>query len=153
MRFRTRNFLLAITLLSLTGGCARYEYDLVQPPDLAGHVGGKSWTTFRRDELEYQLRTVDNLLVALVYNLGEGTIKLSGSDSAAIDPRGESHPLQGRTIPPGSHIKLILPPPRPQVRSYGSTFGFGVGVGYGGVPPYHDGFGYGSGMYDDVEPR
>ena len=86
MRFRTRNFLLAITLLSLTGGCARYEYDLVQPPDLAGHVGGKSWTTFRRDELEYQLRTVDNLLVALVYNLGEGTIKLSGSDSAAIDP-------------------------------------------------------------------
>ena len=155
MTCRVPTILLAAALLALGGGCARYEYDLLQPADFAGHVGSRSWTAFQRDDLEYRLRTSDNRLVALVYNRGERTIKLSGADSAAVDPRGESHPLQGRTIPRDSYIKLIFPPPRPQVRSYGPTFAFGVGVGYsrrfGG--PYRDGLGFGSGMYDDVEPR
>jgi hypothetical protein len=142
-------------LLVLTSGCVHYEYDLVQPINLARHVGTRQWETFRFDELEYRLRTSDERLVMLVYNRGERTVKLSGPDSAAVDPRGESHPLQSRTIPRDSFVKLILPPPAPQVRPYGPTFGFGVGVGYSRRfgRPYRDGLGFGSGMYDDVGPR
>jgi hypothetical protein len=145
----------AALLAAAAGGCARYEYDLVRPQELAQHVGTKQWVVLRRDELEYRLRTSDNRLVALVYNRGGRAVKLSGADSAAVDPRGESHPLQGRTLPPDSYVKLILPPPRPEVRSYGPTFGFGVGVGYSRRfgRPYRDGLGYGSVLYDDVEPR
>lgn len=152
---RTHALLFPSMLLALVSGCVHYEYDLVQPQELARHVGSNQWTAFRRDDLEYRLRASDNRLVALVYNRGERTVKLSGGDSAAVDPRGESHPLQGRTLPPDSYVKLILPPPRPQVRSYGPTMGFGVGVGYSRRfgRPYRDGLGFGSGMYDDVEPR
>ena len=147
--------LAATSVASIAGGCVRYEYDLLQPPDLACHVGTKEWMTFRRDELEYRLRTADNRLVVLIYNRGQRTVKLSGADSAAVDPHGESHPLQGRTVPPGTHAKLILPPPPPEVHSYGAPFAFGVGVGYGHAvgPPYHDGLGFGSAAYDNLEPR
>ena len=147
----------ASLLPAIVGGCARYEYDLVRPPELARHVDAKSWATFPLEPLEYRLRTSDNRLVMLVYNRGEKTIKLSGTDSAAVDPRGESHPLQGRTIMPGSYVKLILPPPAPQVRASRPTFGFGVGVGYGAAYgyPYRDGLGYGAPYYgyDEFEPR
>ena len=147
--------LLSALLLVATGGCVHYEYDVVQPPELARHVGTKQWTSFQRDALEYRLRTSDDRLVMLIYNRGERTVKLSGPDSATVDPSGESHPLQSRAVPRDSYVKLILPPPPPQVRSYGPTMGFGVGVGYGRRfgGPYHDGLGFGSGMYDDVEPR
>src|SRR6059058_6123349 len=94
---RNRGFVLqpsAFILLFLLPGCAHYEYDVVEPPELAGHVGEKSWAGMRRDELEYRMRSADNRLVMLVYNRGERTIKLLGSDSAAIDLHGESHPLQ-----------------------------------------------------------
>ena len=155
MTYRVRAVLLMSVLPACTSGCVRYEYDLLQPPDLARHVGTTSWTTLQLDDLEYRLRTSDNRLVALVYNRGERTIKLSGEDSAAVDPRGESHPLQGRTVPRDSHVRLLFPPARPQVRSYGPTFGFGVGVGYSRRfgRPYRDGLGFGSEMYDDLEPR
>ena len=41
------------------------------------------------------------------------------------------------------------------VRSWGPTFGFGVGVGYSRRfgRPYDDGLGFGPGLYDDIEPR
>ena len=152
---RTPALLLTTLALSLTSGCARYEYDVLQPAELAGHVGTRQWTNLHVDELEYRLRTSDDRLVMLVYNRGERTVKLSGPDSAAVDPRGESHPLQSRTVPRDSYVKLILPPPPPQVRSFGPTFGFGVGMGYSRRfgRPYRDGLGFGTGMYHDVEPR
>ena len=155
MTYRTPAPLLSSVLLVLATGCVHYEYDLLQPPELARHVGTAHWETFRRDELEYRLRTSDERLVALVYNRGGRTVKLSGADSAAVDSRGESHPLQVRTVPPDSYVKLIFPPPPPQVRPYGPTFGFGVGMGYVRHlgSRYRDGLGFGSGMYDDLEPR
>src|SRR5215217_6215696 len=148
--------LFCLAVVSLVGGCAHYEYDVVQPTELAQHVGTKQWATFRVDELEYRLITSDNRLVALVYNRGERTVKLSGADSAAIDPQGESHPQASRIIPPGTHTRLILPPPLPQVHSYGPSLGFGVGATYGrhyGSPYHYGGYGYGTSFYDDFEPR
>ena len=90
-----------MALLALAGGCARYEYDLVRPPELAQHVGTKAWSTVPLDDLEYRLLTSDNRLVMLIYNWGERTVKLSEADSVVVDPRGESRPLVGRTIDTG----------------------------------------------------
>jgi hypothetical protein len=155
MSSRTLGTVLLLAFVAAGGGCARYEYDILRPPELARRVGTKQWEVFRVGDLEYRLITSDSRLVALIYNFGERTVKLSGSDSAAIDAQGESHPLQARTIPIGTHVKLILPPPLPQVHSYGPTMGFGVGV-VGDAQhydrPYPYGAGYGA-TYYDVEPR
>ena len=128
---RCRRFILhpsAFILLSLLPGCARYEYDVVQPADLAGHVGEKSWVALRRsNDLEYCLRAADNRLVMHIYNRGGQPVKLLGADSAAVDSRGESHPLQSAIIPPGSYAKRVFPPPPPRVQRYGPSFGFGIG--------------------------
>jgi hypothetical protein len=38
-----RNLMCSMLIASLAlTGCARYEYDLVNPPDLARHIGGKA---------------------------------------------------------------------------------------------------------------
>ena len=135
----------AAFLLLFVSGCARYEYDVVQPAELAGHVGETSWVALRRgNDVEYRLRASDNRLVMLVYNRGDRTVKLLGADSAVVDPRGESHPVRSATIPPGSYAKRIFPPPPARVQPYGPSFG--VGVGYIGAAhvravshgaPYH----------------
>jgi hypothetical protein len=157
--FRPATFILqpsACILLFLLTGCAHYEYDVVQPPDLAGHVPERAWVSLRRGELDYRLRSYDNRLVMRVYNRGERAVKLLGTDSAAVDPRGESHPLQSATIPPGSFVSRIFPPPRPRVERYGPTFGIGVGASYGAAHGPH-GYRYRdpfySGGFDDFGPR
>src|SRR5688500_15554476 len=82
--------LVSATLLALAGGCARYEYDLVRPPELAQHVGTKAWATVPLNDLEYRLLTSDNRLVMLIYNRGERTVRLAQADSVVVDPSGES---------------------------------------------------------------
>jgi hypothetical protein len=142
----------ALSLLLLLTGCSRYEYDIVQPPELAGHIGAKSWISIRRADVEYRLRTYDNRLVTHIYNRGGDVLRLLGADSAAVDPRGESHPLPGAAIPPGSYVKRIFPPPRPRVERYGPTIGVGVGYGAGyGHYRHRDPF-Y-SPAFDDFGPR
>ena len=154
---RTVSSTLLPLLLTVAGGCVRYEYDLVRPPELARHVDDKRWEVLRRDPLEYRLRMSDNRLVILVHNRGDRLVRLSEADSAAVDPKGESHPVQGNTILPGSYVKLIFPPPKPTVR-YGPTMSMGVGVAYGHpyAVPYRDGLGFGGPYYgpiDDLSPR
>jgi hypothetical protein len=146
---------LLVPLVCLTTfvGCARYEYDLVRPPDLARHIGGKSLTTFSIDDREYALQSYDSRLVMRIANRAGEPVKLLGGDSYAIDPGGESHPLADRVIPPGGHIKLILPPPPQQVRETGPRFGIGLGVGVSNAGFPRRGYGYGGGAYDDLGPR
>ena len=142
MAMPLRRFLLhpSAFILVFLSGCAHCEYDVVQPPDLAGHVGETSWVALRRDnDLEYRLRSAEDRLVMRVYNRGERPVKLLGEDSAAVDPRGESHPLQSATIPPGAFVTRIFPPPLPRARRYGPSFGFGVGAGYVGRTRYRAG--------------
>ena len=153
---------LLLALAALAGGCARYEYDVVEPPDLAGRVGEKSWVALRRaDDLEYRMRSASDRLVVRVYNRGERPVKLLGSDSVIVDPRGESHPMPSATIPPGSYVQRIYPPPLPRVRRYGPSFGFGVGVmgaqrvrhrGYR-HRPYRNRYPFHSAGFHDFEPR
>jgi len=143
-----RTFLVA--LLMLAGGCTRYEFDLVQPADLASHIGRDAQTVIKRDELEYRMQTVDSRLLMHVINSTDDPIELIGQESTAVDPAGQSHPFRSQSIAPHSYIKLIFPPMRPYYRA-GPTFGLGVGIhAYHGHGAY-----WGDGWYDPFwdEPR
>lgn len=139
---------LCVIAAAAMGGCARYEYDIVQPQDLAQRVG-RAPVTFPIEDLEYRLQTSSNRLVMLIYNRGDEPIKLLGDESYVVDPRGESHPLTERLIAPDSFIRLILPPQRARVRTRGPTFGVGVGLGYS---RYHRRRGFHGGGYYPYEP-
>jgi hypothetical protein len=138
--------MLALTLLS---GCATYEFDLVKPERLAAHVGRKTELRAPEGPLEYRFIAYENRLVVRILNTTDEPIQLLGGQSSAVDPRGESHPLRSQMIAPGSFIKLILPPPRPQVYDPGPRIGFGFGI-IGRAHPYHNDAFYAAG-YD--EPR
>lgn len=113
----------------ISGGCARYEYDLVEPADQARHIGKGVDAVVAIEPITYRLRTVDNRLVVRAYNNTDDSIYLHGDHSSVVDPDGQSHPLRTQSIAPHSFIKLIFPPPRPRV--YDSSPTFGVGIGYG----------------------
>jgi hypothetical protein len=135
-------------LLSASSGCAKYEYNLVKPPELARHIGTNADTVVSVDPLEYRLRSVENRLVMRIFNPTEDAIELVGPRCTVVDPGGQSHPLRSQSIAPGSFIKLIFPPPQPRVYDYGPTFGVGVGYSVGAYPyrryPYpYDPYDYG----------
>jgi hypothetical protein len=143
--------ILVLVLVLLGGGCARYEFDIVEPADLAGHVGRDKETVVKRDELEYRFLAVENRLLIHVVNSTDEQIELVGAESTAVDPQGQSHPFRSQAIAPHSFVKLILPPMRPYYRS-GPRFGIGIGVtAYRG---YGRRFG-GDGFYDPLwdEPQ
>src|SRR4051812_3040367 len=82
-------------LLTFTG-CAHYEYDLVEPADVAQHVGTKQSVVVPMEPLRYEARSVEDRLVLFIFNESDAPVKLLGDDSFAVDPRGESHPLPTR---------------------------------------------------------
>ena len=120
---------LFVCMTAVAGGCARYEYDLVEPRELTRHVGRDVDQAVEIEPFTYRLRSVDNRLVMRIYNNSEESIELLGDKSSVVDPNGQSHPLRSQAIAPRSFVKLIFPPPRPRVYDSGPTFG--VGVGYG----------------------
>jgi hypothetical protein len=109
-------------------GCAHYEYDLVQPPGLAQHVGADRPVDVTREPLVYRLQTYENRLVMQVHNPTAAPVRLLGDRSTAVDPRGQSHPLRTQTIAPASFIKLVLPPLRPHLAPGGPVIGIGFGA-------------------------
>lgn len=132
-RFPRPAVLAVVLLTALAGGCARYEYDIIDPPDLAGHIGGKQDVVFSTDAVEYRMLSVNSRLVMRLTNTGEEPVTLSGERSVAVDPNGLSHPLYTQTIAPGSFIELGLPPP---VRVIEQTAGPSFYWGYGGAYRY-----------------
>lgn len=113
-------------LLPLLTGCATYEFDLTQPPDLQRHIGRNIDQVVTRDSLEYRLRAVDNRLVMRIFNQTDNPIQLRGDRSVVVDPNGQSRPLRSQSIAPRSFAKLIFPPMRPRIYDPGPTFGIGV---------------------------
>ena len=132
--------LLLLPLLAGVGGCAHYEYDIVQPPELARHVGTGE-EVIPVDPLEYRMRTVENRLVLHIINPTDDPVTLIGAQSYIVSPGGQSHPLRPQTIAPHTFIPLILPPMRPYYYyPSGPTWGFGFGVvGVSGGHSHHDG--------------
>lgn len=133
MREYSSQLLVSFTLLALAaaGGCTKYEYVIVDPPDFAGRITHGEDTVFRSDAAEYVLRAVDSRLVMQIYNFGDAPLSLVGQQSSVVDQYGESHPLPALTIEPGSFARLILPPPPPTVERTGPSFNVGVGYRYG----------------------
>jgi len=148
-----RLLILSLVALSFLSGCAHYEYDLVNPPDLARHISSKSDELVRVDPLEYRLRTYENRLVMSVVNPTPDPITLAGDRSYVVDPAGQSHPLRVQTIAPDTYIRLVLPPMRPGYYQSNPNIGIGFGVGYshyhGGGHYYGGGhrYGYGYGAF------
>ncbi len=147
-------FAVLVAAVALTG-CAHYEYDIVEPADLAQHVGSKSSVPMPMEPVRYEAISSSDRLVLVIHNETDQPIKLLGEDSFAVDPHGESHPIPTRTIAPASATKLFFPPVRPTFRQSGPSLGFGVGgvvssghVYHGGGAGYH----YGHAFYDDY-PR
>src|SRR5262245_44628212 len=102
-----RKTILLLPVMSLCGllcmtttGCAKYEFDIVDPPELAGHIGSKSDHDVEREPLEYRLRAYDNRLVMRIYNKTDDPIHLQGDRSFVVDPDGQSRPLRSQTIAP-----------------------------------------------------
>ncbi len=128
-----------LPLAAMAGGCTSYNYRVLQPPADAGTVATDAdFSILQRDPLTYRLRVKDNRLVVLIFNPTDGQIRLLGDKSVVVDPNGQSHPIQGQAIAPGSYGKLILPPPTPEIRGYGPGY-------YGGPGFYGPGIGLGIG--------
>jgi hypothetical protein len=121
---RSISWLIGIFLI---GGCT-YVYDVVRPPEVAGHIGDKIDYVFPRDPLEYRMRSVDSLLVVQIYNPTDDTITLLGSQSSVVDPNGQSHPLRTQTMASHSFVKFILTPQPPVIQNNGPSLGIGIGV-------------------------
>lgn len=119
-------------------GCAHYEYDIVQPPDVAGHIGENADTVFTIKGLLFRLRSADNYLVIRIHNPGGEAVRLIGGDSYVVDPHGQSHPLPGQVIAPQAWIRLILPP-LPPPPAYVVEPGIGVTFA-GGGPEWYSSF-------------
>lgn len=152
--FRSLATLVLLGLAPL--GCARYEYDIVAPSELAQHVGTKQWVVVEQEPLQYRLMTVDNRLVMQIHNPTGDPLQLVGEKSVLVDPQGQSHPLRSQTIASSSYAKLILPPMPARVERSGPTFGFGIGIGSAGYRGRHGyGHGFGGSFYDPWydEPR
>jgi hypothetical protein len=147
-----------LTLIALTtfvGGCAHYEYDIVEPSDLSQRIGTKSALSIPMEPIHYEAISSNDRLVIQIHNETDEPIKLLGEDSFAVDPHGQSHPLPTQTIAPGASARLILPPVRPTFQQSGPSVGVGVGVGVGhnyGRAGYRHGFAGDPYFYDDY-PR
>jgi hypothetical protein len=125
-------WLIVLTLLMTCVGCATYEYDIVQPEALAGHIPAKPPRRFEIGPLGYQWQSYDNHLILQVLNTTDDPIELLGAQSYVVDPTGQSHPLTSQTLAPHSFIKLILPPIPPRIQRGGPSIGIGLGVGSAG---------------------
>ncbi len=134
----------AMALMLVATGCARYEHDLVMPPELARHIGSDADSIFRDPPLEYRLRSVEGRLVMRVFNPTPDPVTLLGEKSYVVDPGGQSHPLRGQTIAPDTFVRLILPPMRPGYYESNPSIGIGLGVGFSRAhfhrfgPPFYD---------------
>ena len=126
MRIAPSSFVV-IALATLVG-CARYEFDLQRPTELAQHIGDKTPTSIELAPIRYQLQSAEGRLVMMIHNTDGQPITLRGDQSYVVAPSGQSHPLRTQTIAPGSYIKLILPPFRPRSDREGPVIGFGFGT-------------------------
>src|SRR5262245_18500672 len=114
-----------LTTIFLLIGCTKYDYEIVDPPDLAGRIGFDEDFLVTTDVAEYRFRAAGDRLVARIYNNEQTALRLDGQRSTVISPDGQSRPVIGQTIAPGSFIKLLLPPPLPTYDTYGPGFHYG----------------------------
>lgn len=126
-------FSLSFAIAVLASGCRTYNYRIVEPANLAGTITDKTLNVVY-DPLEYRFERWHDRLGMTIENTTGDRVTLRGNASYVVDPKGESHPLRGRTIAPHSYIRMLLPPV-PAVypaTSYYDWWG----------PGFYSGFGY-----------
>lgn len=129
-------FVLFLLIAIAATGCARYQYEIVAPPDLAQPIDDR--VSADVDPLEYDFTDLGRRLLVRVGNPTDDVIDLAGGRSYVVGPNGESHPMGSGVIAPHSYIEFALPPSIPVVRTYAyPRYGFGYGY-YG----RRRGFGY-----------
>ena len=133
-----------LVFISLLGGCTQYQFDVVCPPDLVRSVVKDREAVIGRGPVEYRLTVFENRLVTRIFNRAGEPIRILGERSVVVDPGRQSHPLRTQTIAPGTYVKMILPPMRPQAEPSGPTFSIGLGTGFGGRRGFYDPFWGGS---------
>jgi hypothetical protein len=124
-------------------GCARFEYRLAEPAQSAQTITGQE-TRLEWPPADYRLKERHPMLVMTILNPSTQPLLMIGPRSYVVDPRGETHPIQGGTIAPRSYIGMVFPPQPPEYRAM-PTFGFGMGYGWGspyGGTPYGTAFGF-----------
>lgn len=134
MRTKIATVLVGLMLSASLTGCAQYEFDVIKPPLAPGEqrIGTKDDVVFEIEPIRYRMRTVENRLVIRAFNPNAEPVELVGSQSAVVDPTGQSRPVKGQVLPPGAFVKLILPPMPPEyVSDDGVRVGGMGGAGYG----------------------
>ena len=150
---RTFSWILFLALAA--AGCARYEFDLVTPTDLARHIGANADTVLSIDPLVYRLRVVENRLVMFIENPADDPIFFLGDQSFVVDPGRQSHPFRSEVIAPHSYIRRVLPPLPPPYYYYRPepAFGFGLGFGVVSVHRFHHAYAPGAAAAVTEEPK
>lgn len=169
---------LAASFVAAVGGCARYEYALLQVPPgperpagmtrpsaeatgaetpraaevLTEVVSADREVVVERLPLRYRFQVVENRLVLRVFNASPRRLELVGGSSVVVDPSGQSHPLQRVAMPSGAFAKLVLPPLRPPPEPRDGPFVHGQG-GFGpGLDRSDFGLSFGYSISDPPQP-
>lgn len=130
-------------LLLVTTGCAKYEYDILQP--VQQHISSEPPVKLDQPPVSYEMVTDDSQLVVTMHNQTDTTLTLRPEKSYVIDKKGASRAVRGMAIAPKSYIKMTFPPPRPYVADDGPRVGFGFGAYDGGGMATGVGVGSGGG--------
>jgi len=121
----------------LLGGCASYQYRLVQPPGVAQPIRDQV-VAVTYDPLEYRLIRHDNRLGVRIFNPTNDRIVMLANKSYVVDPRGETHPVRGRIIGPHSYAAMLLPPRPITLPGWGPGHAWGWGWGWTPYTPFYD---------------
>ena len=130
MKTKTRLLSFAAVLM-LASGCRSFDYRVVEPAGNAGMVEGQP-VSVHYEPLDYELRRLHGRLAMKIWNRTKERIILKGEKSYVIDPKGESHPLVGSALGPGSYLNLLFPPKAATVQITGGTGGWAWAPGYRG---------------------
>jgi hypothetical protein len=145
MRMKTLFLNLPVALLLMTG-CARYQYALVEPSNLARTFKEKEPARVAYAPLEYDFAVRDDQLSIGIANPTPEPVTVLAGKSYVVSPDGASHPVPvAGSIAPRSFTAMVLPPQAPVYRSR-PGFSFGIGIGHYSAP-FHGptlshGFGY-----------
>jgi len=122
----TRCVFLSLVCVWLTG-CTTWHYDVSDPVGASKSVTKDADLVIPAPPGEVRVRQVESRCVFMIENPTTQPITLDGSNSAIVDPTGQTRVLAGQLIPPGAFVKLVLPPIE-EYEPRGPEFRIGFGM-------------------------
>ncbi len=115
-----------IAVLAL-GGCASYEFVVVEPTELAGRLTTQE-RRLERGTITYHMVSQSDRVGIRIENRSAEPMVIRGEESFVVTPDGQSEPIRSSTIAPGSWAAITIPP---LIRTFDRRGGMMVGVGMG----------------------